>query len=286
MNDLKKFLDINNNSKLFKSFKKANYRSLKYTNYFHIYDELFKNFIDEEIVFVEVGVSNGGSLFMWRDFFGPKARIIGIDFNPTAKKWEQNGFEIFIGNQADPNFWKEFYLNVGEIDILVDDGGHTNDQQIQTLSHSYKNIKKGGLIVVEDTHSSYIKEFGNPSPYSFINFSYNIVEKINQKFFNKSYNYNFQNKIFKVEFYESLVAFHIDQEKSQKGEDIDNNGTVLNSDDYRFKDQKIISNIDKMKNIIRKFLPRKIYSFLKYIYPLFKFIILRIKKKNYKKFFS
>ena len=110
---------------------------------------------------------------MWRDFFGSKARIIGIDFNSTAKKWEKNGFEIFIGNQADPKFWKEFYKNIGKIDILVDDGGHTNNQQIQTLNESYINIKDGGIIVIEDTHSSYLKEFGNPSPYSFINFSYN-----------------------------------------------------------------------------------------------------------------
>ena len=43
---------------------------------------------------------------MWRKFFGNKARIIGIDINPIAKKWEKNGFEIFIGNQSDPNFWK------------------------------------------------------------------------------------------------------------------------------------------------------------------------------------
>ena len=36
---------------------------------------------------------------MWRDYFGKDARIIGIDLNPEAKKWEKHGFEIFIGNQ-------------------------------------------------------------------------------------------------------------------------------------------------------------------------------------------
>ena len=28
-------------------------------------------------------------------------RIIGIDFNPSAKRWKEYGFEIFIGNQSD-----------------------------------------------------------------------------------------------------------------------------------------------------------------------------------------
>ncbi len=44
--------------------------------------------------------------FMWRNFFGSKARIIGIDMNPNAKKWEKHGFEIFIGSQSDKNFWR------------------------------------------------------------------------------------------------------------------------------------------------------------------------------------
>ena len=43
-----------------------------------------------------------------RDFFGEEARIIGIDLNPSAKKWEKDGFEIFIGSQSDTNFWNNF----------------------------------------------------------------------------------------------------------------------------------------------------------------------------------
>ena len=38
-------------------------------------------------------------------FVGADARIIGIDMNPAAVKWRQEGFEIFIGSQSDPNFW-------------------------------------------------------------------------------------------------------------------------------------------------------------------------------------
>ena len=65
-------------------------------------------------------------------FLEKNARIIGIDLNPNAKKWEKEGFEIFIGNQADPDFWKRFKSQVPSIDILLDDGGHTYIQQIVT----------------------------------------------------------------------------------------------------------------------------------------------------------
>ena len=45
---------------------------------------------------------------MWRNYFGKKARIIGVELNPKAKELEKKGFKIFIGDQSDPNFWKFF----------------------------------------------------------------------------------------------------------------------------------------------------------------------------------
>ena len=43
-------------------------------------------------------------------FFGEKARIIGIDLNEKAKELEKYGFEIFIGDQSKPEFWKTFLV--------------------------------------------------------------------------------------------------------------------------------------------------------------------------------
>lgn len=60
--------------------------SFKHTTYFPAYDALLSKFRGKPITFVEIGVLNGGSLFMWRNFFGPAARIIGVDLNPGAKQ--------------------------------------------------------------------------------------------------------------------------------------------------------------------------------------------------------
>ena len=109
------------------------------------------------------------SLFMWREFFGPEARIIGIDLNPNAKKWEKDGFEIFIGNQSDRNFWAEVVKEVGNFDIILDDGGHTYEQQIVSVECLIDFVNDGGMIVVEDTHTSYMNGFGRRK-YSFINY--------------------------------------------------------------------------------------------------------------------
>ena len=87
------------------SFFKSPYKSIKYSSYFNTYENLFSNFINKKITFIEIGVLNGGSLFMWKDYLGENASIIGIDNNPEALRWKKYVFEIFIGDQADPVFW-------------------------------------------------------------------------------------------------------------------------------------------------------------------------------------
>ena len=130
-------------SETFKSYSKSNLRSIKIESYFNAYDEIFKKYIGKNIIFVEIGVLHGGSLQMWKDYFGNQARIIGIDINPEAKKLEEKGFEIFIGSQSSEDFWDNFYKKVGFVDVVLDDGGHQNAQQIITAFKSIPNINDG-----------------------------------------------------------------------------------------------------------------------------------------------
>ena len=118
---------------------------------------------------------------MWKKFFGSKAKIIGIDLNPNAKKWEKYGFKIFIGDQSDVNFWKNFKKKVGLIDIILDDGGHRYIDQITSIESMLNNIKDNGMIVIEDSHTSYMNGCGSKK-YSFINYIKNKIDKINYRF--------------------------------------------------------------------------------------------------------
>jgi hypothetical protein len=90
------------NLEVFNAYQKSPFLSLKHSQYFQVYEELLSRYRNKRFTFVEIGVLNGGSLFMWRNFFGKEARIIGIDLNPLAKKWEDDGFEIHIGSQSNP----------------------------------------------------------------------------------------------------------------------------------------------------------------------------------------
>ena len=72
-----------------KSFKSSPKYSIKWSNYFDIYENLFKKFVNKNITLVEVGIGNGGSLFMWRKFFGKKIRIIGVEYKSKGFTGDQ-----------------------------------------------------------------------------------------------------------------------------------------------------------------------------------------------------
>jgi hypothetical protein len=219
---------------IYKSYKDSAYLSIKVSSYFQTYDELLASYRGEEIIFVEIGVLNGGSLFMWRQYLGPRARIIGIDLNPGAKKWEKEGFEIHIGNQADPQFWDAFFSSVGDVDIILDDGGHTNEQQIVTAHKSIPHIRDGGMLIVEDTHTSYFRAFGNPSRYSFISYAKSLIDSINSRFpeVNASAN-NLNMSVSSISFYDSIVCLKINRAKCYVSSVITNEGISSNAEDFR-----------------------------------------------------
>lgn len=223
-------------SKLHEIFLRIPYSSVKYNTYFNVYEHVFEKYVGKKITFVEVGVLNGGSLFMWREYFGDQARIIGIDLNPAALKWVDHGFEIHIGSQSDPTFWEDLFLKVGNVDILLDDGGHTNRQQIVTVAKTLPYINDGGVLVVEDVHSSYMATFGNPSKYSFINFAKKIIDSVNSRYHSLDKKLPlFRSSIFSVEFFESFVIFNVDRQKCVESVMVKNNGETMNAADFRYE---------------------------------------------------
>jgi hypothetical protein len=45
---------------------------------------------------VEFGIYQGGSLQMWKHYFGSRCRVFGVDINPACKLVEEDGIEVFI----------------------------------------------------------------------------------------------------------------------------------------------------------------------------------------------
>jgi 23S rRNA U2552 (ribose-2'-O)-methylase RlmE/FtsJ len=132
----------------------------KWHHYFEIYHRHFARFRGRSPVMVEIGVFHGGSLQMWRDYFGPGARIVGIDIDPRCRRFEDESTTILIGDQSDRRFLAEVRERLPQIDILIDDGGHTMTQQIATFDELYPHIQPEGIYLCEDIHTSLMEEYG------------------------------------------------------------------------------------------------------------------------------
>jgi hypothetical protein len=153
----------------------------KVRHYFDIYHRHFAGFRRQPLTMIEIGVFNGGSLRMWRDYFGPQATIVGVDINPECKQFSEPGIDIVIGDQGDRAFLRSLADRYPDFAILVDDGGHRMHQQIATFEELYPRMRADGVYLCEDTHTSYMPVFGGGyrQPQTFIEYVKPLVDRLN-----------------------------------------------------------------------------------------------------------
>jgi hypothetical protein len=153
----------------------------KWKHYFPIYERHFKDFVYKPITFIEIGCGLGGSLPMWKRYFGPHARIIGIDIDPECKKFEEDQIEVYIGQQQDCKFLQSLLDEVGTPDIVLDDGSHIMSHITASFQFLYPRMLKNGIYMVEDLHTAYWDEYegGLRKPSTFIEVCKNLIDELN-----------------------------------------------------------------------------------------------------------
>jgi len=127
----------------------------KWQHYFDIYHRHFNALRHRDnLVILEIGIYSGGSLDMWREYFGPCATIYGVDIESACRAYERQGTSVLIGDQADRTFWRRVLADgtLPTPDIVIDDGGHTPEQQRVTLEELLPRIRPGGVYLCEDVH--------------------------------------------------------------------------------------------------------------------------------------
>jgi cephalosporin hydroxylase len=132
----------------------------KWVHFLPVYDRVLADYRDRPVTMLEVGVAQGGSLEMWRHFFGPSATIYGVDINPDCAERFDPPNEVRIGSQADPAFLRRVVEEAGPPDIILDDGSHVASHQRATFDALFPLLKVGGLYMIEDLHTAYWPNFG------------------------------------------------------------------------------------------------------------------------------
>jgi hypothetical protein len=218
---------------LLKYFKENDKRFInKWMHYFDVYDRHFSRYRNQEVVILEIGVNQGGSLQMWKSYFGEKAQIIGIDIDPRCKSLEEENITIFIGSQSDKKFLRSVKEQIPKLDILIDDGGHTMVQQIVSYEELFSHIKEDGVYLCEDLHTSYQIAYGGGYKRrgTFIEYSKNFIDSLNayhssqNKYFGIKVN-EFTKSVDSIHYYDSIIV--IEKKRREQPPHSEQTGVVI-----------------------------------------------------------
>ena len=190
----------------------------KWPHYFPIYERAFDRFragfpnaegTRRPLRFLEIGVSHGGSLQLWRKYFGPDAIIFGIDVDPRCQAVGGADVNVRIGSQADPEFLRKVVAEMGGVDLILDDGSHIAEHQSASLDILFPLLSEGGVYVIEDVQTSYWRKWqgGYRKPRAFIEVAKSLIDDIHAPYHKYGANRDFAaRELFSVAFYDGVIA--------------------------------------------------------------------------------
>jgi spermidine synthase len=135
-------------------------KSTRYHGYLDFYE---KNLPSKPKRILEIGVMHGASLKMWRDYY-PDAEVIGVDISEPIVI---NGVTTLKLDATTDEVKK-----LGKFDIIIDDGSHMTADQQKTFKLLFPKLKKGGVYIMEDIHTSFMQNYIN-SPIT----TYELLQK-------------------------------------------------------------------------------------------------------------
>lgn len=205
-------MELNNNgSVLLDFFENKPHRMIhKWMHYFEIYERHFSQFRDKPMSMLEFGVLHGGSLQMWKYYFGQQAKIYGVDINPRCAELAEEQIEILYGDQENRESLRDICRKLPKFDIILDDGGHTMVQQVITFEETWSHLKEGGIYLCEDLHTSYWPAFGGGFrlPHTFVEYTKQLIDQLNAWYSQEAQLRvdPFTRSTFAVHYYDSIVV--------------------------------------------------------------------------------
>lgn len=157
----------------------------KWRAYLDKYDRHLSRFRDTPVRLLELGVYRGGSLHLWRTYFGERATIFGIDIDPACAKYDRIAGQVRIGSQDDARFLRSVVGEMGGIDVVIDDGSHVASHQRASFEVLFSLLDRNGVYICEDTVSGYFRgyfEGGFRRKTNFIEIAKNIADDMNADF--------------------------------------------------------------------------------------------------------
>ena len=109
-------------------------------NYEPFYERVLGHLRNQPLTVVEIGIFEGGSLRMWRDYF-PKAQVYGFDVR-ASYLFTEDRITTMLVDQSDRAQLEAAMRQIGPADVIIDDGSHkVIDQQI-SLGCLFQHVKR------------------------------------------------------------------------------------------------------------------------------------------------
>jgi len=192
-----------------------------------------RKFKYKKIKLLEIGVggyenpkAGGNSLRMWKKYF-LFGKIYSVDIYDKSALQEKR-IKIYQGSQIDKEFLEKITIEIGCLDIIIDDGSHLNEHIIETFKILFSKLKDGGIYAVEDIQTSYWNDCGGDNKNlnnskTAMNFFKSLTDCLNhQEIPDENYEETyFDKKIVSIHFYHNLVFIQKgnNNEKSNKVKD-------------------------------------------------------------------
>ena len=199
------------------------------------YQKHFAPYRNKKIKLLEIGVGGyddpqlgANSLRMWKNYFH-RGQVYSLDIHDKSLLQEDR-VRIFHGSQVDFEFLGNMMQEVGNPDIIIDDGSHINEHVIETFKFLFPYLKEGGIYVIEDMQTSYWESFGGDSsdlknPNTMMNFFKSLTDSLNHKeFLLKGYQASYYDKkIISMHFYHNMLFIY-------KGENNEESNILVNNE--------------------------------------------------------
>ena len=220
----------NNLDRLGRIYKTDKVGAHFYTPYYSLHFQKFKY---KRVNLLEIGVggyenptAGGESLRMWKKYF-PFGQIFSLDIHDKSALQEKR-IKIFKGSQVDIEALNNICNEIKPIHLIIDDGSHINEHVITTFEFLFPKLTNGGIYVIEDTQTSYWKNYGGDSsrdnPNTVMNYFKQFADGLNYKeFILPGYKPTYFNKnVISIHFYHNLIFIYKGKNKEESNLVIDN----------------------------------------------------------------
>ena len=173
-----------------------------YTDFYH---ENLKGLKGKKLDILEIGVARGDGIASFYFYF-PYSNLIGVDNNPFKTRYKSKRIRNMYVDISSKQILKNLTNHLNQkFDLIIEDCSHKLIDQILCFSENFKNLKKGGIYIVEDLNFPEIHKMYNPTNEAVdlktILKKINLGEEIFTKFMKENEIEYIQNNIENIKFY-------------------------------------------------------------------------------------